>query len=118
MPANLARHAFRWSLLLIDARKLEKLTPPKPQPRMPGNPKESYLAAGILHLAANNSDHATERNLVGYNKPDSFKGQLWAQLLKNRTGLTAEQWGTAAEVLRKYRGQLLRAGLGEMPEAR
>lgn len=72
-------------------------------------PQEQWAYKALLTLADLDSDRASEKNDVGFNKLDgSFGHSLATQAL--RQGLTPKQWAVAIKLCRKYHRQV-----GECP---
>lgn len=70
------------------------------------------IKVGLQYLAANDTDHATDRNGRGFNARDTQFGNDLAE----REILTENQQRAALKMLQTYRGQLEQAGL-ELPSA-
>lgn len=74
------------------------------------------IVSALAYMQSANTDHATVRNDIGYNKLDSDFGlSLYMASIKYR--LTEKQQHYAVKILRKYRRQLDTAGI-ELPELR
>lgn len=79
--------------------------------RGPLTAKEKWAQNGLLVLSVSDPDRASEKNDVGFNKPDSSIGHLMVEAMVKDVGLTDAQWSLAIHMLRKYHRQI-----GEMPK--
>lgn len=75
-------------------------------PRPPATPWERWLADGLLQLADDDEDGATEENGVGFNRDDTGDGHEWAEMLLEDGGLTDAGWDWCRENLYKYKRQI------------
>jgi SWI/SNF-related matrix-associated actin-dependent regulator 1 of chromatin subfamily A len=65
--------------------------------------REAHAALAIEQLTGNNSDRATIRNEVGWNRLD---GEYGAELCAKLPRLTDVEWDRACKIVRKYHGQV------------
>jgi len=87
----------------------EKASLPRFAPR---NAVERWVQSGLMQLAIDGPDRASQENGVGFNKLDNVLGHKMYQEMISRGGkLTDKQWAYAAKFLAKYHRQI-----GEMPE--
>jgi len=74
--------------------------------RSAANELEAWAARGLVQVAEFDSDHARERNAVGFNKLDNEFGHSLADQIRDRGVLTDKQWAAAVKLARKYRRQI------------
>lgn len=72
--------------------------------RGPEGAQEIWAADALAILSGNDDDHASIKNNVGWNKPDSAAGH-WL-CIEVASGLTPSQWHLAVQMCRKYAGQV------------
>lgn len=72
--------------------------------RPPATDQERWAAEALRRLAADDPDHAREKNDVGFNGRDGEFGHSLAEQLAR--GLTDKQWSAAIRMLRKYHRQV------------
>ncbi len=83
------------------SKPVQKLTV---KTRGPRTPVEVWAVQGLAQLVATDSDYATERNGVGFNKFDGAAGRDLHRMSK--AGLTERQWAYAVGLVTKYSRQV------------
>lgn len=82
---------------------------PAGEKHAPRSAHEAWVVDSILSLTGEDTDRATIKNGVGFNKSDSYYGHQMAAGLTRGEGLTDEQYDHAAKMLAKYHGQIGRS---------
>lgn len=80
-------------------------------PNVIESPAHAKLKAGLLYLSGLDPDHAGERNDVGFDGKDTDFGHSLAAQCNGGRMLSPKQQFYALKMLKKYVGQLERAGL-------
>ncbi len=88
---------------LLDAKT--KRASLKPKRRGAQTARETWALEGLARLADADSDHATEKNGVGFNKFDGEPGRQLSADASSR-GLTEKQWSFAIALVQKYTKQI------------